>query len=994
MLALDESTGTQIVNEQFPKLASRLQNELGRTRSEGSVSGLRPAESKLADRKLILHVGQRIREFELVEHLGQGGMGTVWKAFQSDPVKRDVAIKFVRAWVTSPSMLARFKNEQQSLAILKHPNIAQIFDAGVTEEGHPFCVMELADGPNLVEHASVLDFDVGERVKLFLTVCRAIQHAHQNGIIHRDLKPSNILVANDGNKFRAKVIDFGLAKVVRPESDSDLFQSSPTVVGQVLGTPDYMSPEQTSLGSSSSMSEVDTRADVYSLGAILYELLTGSKTFAEHRLHEITLEEAVEVIRHQDPMPFRKRKSEGTTLALVSRELEWITMKCLEKNRDRRYDTVAQLADDLQRFLDGEPVEAAPPSQLYRLSKFLSKNKVLTTYLLAVTLGLGLVTAMAGLVLSKNRELAGVNAQVVEARDKTELAKTNAESVTRYLSSVFQEASSTRSGKELKVVDALSEAVTNLDEDFPEDNETKASVQYAIGKTFLGLGQAELAFPLLERSREIRQRKLRPEDPKHFEVTYALAEAAYYLEKKPFIIDILSQEMMQFVESGKDNSFEFYKTKCLLSVVRSLGREFEYVDVAIDAAERMAELRSWEDEDVLSAQVYVSDCIHKTDNREMTTKFLRAAVERLEKVYPSRHVSILKVKDNLGQHLSTAVEKQTRLEAIAILEELFRDTRETLGDKDQSFMEAGNSAGFACYRGGAFEQGRQIYEELYETMLKSAETDNPMWVYAENNYGESLIKTFYFQKALLLLKVNRERRKNSYPPDDARVYVAAKDLALAELRLGKIETATVRIEEVLRAINDPEYQTHLSPSTMNRFRRQVEWVLGECMRVSGDLELAAKILEENVSHDADTPSAVPPHRWLSLGKTLVHLGRTDEGFAAFDTGIAVARETQVSNEFRLHLQREKAGAFLFVGNQDEAELLLKETVKEYEAAIESQQLPPDFLPYLLCRLQQKMLAKNSKAEADKTTTSELVSTLTKAMGKDSPLLLEVLSGLN
>ncbi len=406
MVSLDEQSAFRILRQQFPSLVNRVESELQKGSSDNIVSGDRPLESRLADDGFEPNTGQTVDVYTLTEHLGKGGMGTVWKAIQSDPVQREVAIKFIRAWETSPAMLSRFKTEQQSLAILKHPNIAQIFDAGSTDGGNPYCVMELVEGQNLIDHAATAKLKVRERVALFLDVCRAIQHAHQNGIIHRDIKPSNIVVAMHENRDCPKVIDFGLAKVDRPggmanaSAETGSLHSSLTVEGQVLGTPDYMSPEQTSLGSSSSMSNVDTRTDIYSLGAVLYELLTGSRPFAEHRLREVSLESAVEVVRHENPIPFRKRNVEASSAgSSLSRELEWITMKCLEKNRDRRYDTVAQLADDLQRFLDGEAVEAAPPSRVYRFGKFVGKNKGLVASAAAVFLALsvGLVATATAL---------------------------------------------------------------------------------------------------------------------------------------------------------------------------------------------------------------------------------------------------------------------------------------------------------------------------------------------------------------------------------------------------------------------------------------------------------------------------------------------------------------------------------------------------------------------------------------------------------------------
>ena len=465
MLALDESNGATILNEQFSTYAARVKSEIRRTRAEDFISGDCAIESQLAQSQVDLRAGQKVGTFELVRHLGTGGMGVVWKAVQKKPVQREVAIKFIRSSVTSPAMVARFKTEQQSLAVLRHPNIAQVISADSTEEGNPFCVMELVEGLNLVDHADSNHLNIRDRVKLFLPLCRAIQHAHQNGIIHRDLKPSNIIVAQDGELTQPKLIDFGLAKVDQSSESSSIFQSSHTIVGQILGTPDYMSPEQTSLGKQFGKSNVDTRTDIYSLGAVLYQLLTGFRPFEELRLPEVGLERAVNIIRDCDPIPLNRRiSSETNNSRRKSPELEWIVMKCLEKDSDRRFDSAAQLAADLQRYLDGDLVDAAPPSHRYRIKKFIRKNKGLVASVGAVLLVLTIGLIGTGLMLNRaiaaeldasqnaNR-LSQAVSDLTEAQEETTKRSTELAQVIE-----FQE----RRSRELKVATAGPEIRTEL----------------------------------------------------------------------------------------------------------------------------------------------------------------------------------------------------------------------------------------------------------------------------------------------------------------------------------------------------------------------------------------------------------------------------------------------------------------------------------------------------------------------------------------------------
>lgn len=329
-----------------------------------------------------------IRNYRLVERIGQGGMGTVYLAEQEKPVKRKVAIKVVKAGIHSRDMLVRFQGERQALAMMDHPNIARIIDAGSTEQGAPYFTMEWVQGKPISRFCNDNELDLESRIRLFLEVCRAVQHAHQKGIIHRDLKPSNILIdESDGNAV-PKVIDFGLAKALEDKLHSD-DQSALTFIGSVIGTPQYMSPEQAEIDPA----DFDTRTDIYSLGAVLYELLTGSPPLDLNRIQANTPLNVLNQIRNQNiPRPSSRIRSNsvvsgnGLTWQFpdrtrlkqkLSNELDWVILKALDKDRDRRYETVESLHEDLQRFLNDDPVLARPPSSTYLFRKFAVKHKVL-----------------------------------------------------------------------------------------------------------------------------------------------------------------------------------------------------------------------------------------------------------------------------------------------------------------------------------------------------------------------------------------------------------------------------------------------------------------------------------------------------------------------------------------------------------------------------------------------------------------------------------------
>jgi WD40 repeat protein/serine/threonine protein kinase len=372
--------------------------------------------------------GTIIGPYKLLEQIGEGGMGTVWMAQQTEPVKRLVAIKLIKAGMDSKQVIARFAAERQALALMEHTNIAKVLDAGAADQGRPYFVMELVKGIPITRFCDEKHLTPRDRLELFIPICQAVQHAHQKGIIHRDLKPSNVLVGMYDGEPVPKIIDFGVAKAAGPKlTEATLF----TGFGAVIGTPEYMSPEQAQLDNL----DIDTRSDIYSLGVLLYELLTGTTPFTKKDLEKSGLLETLRMIREQEPpKPSTKlstaeglptlaanRGMEPAKLAkLVRGELDWIVMKALEKDRNRRYETASSLAADVQRYLQDEPVRACPPSTWYRFRKFARRNRrgvaTAAAALVAVVVG------VAGLAIS-NFIIAGKQKAVQKALEAEKNAK-------------------------------------------------------------------------------------------------------------------------------------------------------------------------------------------------------------------------------------------------------------------------------------------------------------------------------------------------------------------------------------------------------------------------------------------------------------------------------------------------------------------------------------------------------------------------------------------
>jgi len=445
--------------------------------------------------------------YRLLQKLGEGGMGEVWEAEQEGPVRRRVALKLVKWGMDTRQVVARFESERQALALMSHPTIARVFDAGATTDGRPFFAMELVKGVPITDYCDGNRVSTRERLQLFIQVCEGIQHAHQKGVIHRDVKPSNVLVTVQDGKPAPKIIDFGVAKATAQRlTERTLF----TELGQWIGTPEYMSPEQADLGSL----DVDTRTDVYSLGVLLYELLAGAQPFDPGELRRSGFDEMRRRIREVDPprpstrvsslgeastdIADRRRTDPGGLVRLLRGDLDWIVMKALEKDRTRRYASPSELASDLDRHLHDQPVLAGAPSAAYRLGKFARRHRVGVA-----TAAVVLVTLVAG--------IAGTTVGLVRARREARSAR----QVSDLLVGMFEVMDPMSSwGIPFSVEDLLGRGVDRIEAELGDQPLVEARLLDTMGRVYLNLGHTGQAEPLLDRALALRREHLGELDPR------------------------------------------------------------------------------------------------------------------------------------------------------------------------------------------------------------------------------------------------------------------------------------------------------------------------------------------------------------------------------------------------------------------------------------------------------------------------------------------------
>ena len=796
-------------------------------------------------------------KYRLLELLGTGGMGEVYKAQQLKPIKREVALKIIKLGMDTNQVMSRFDRERQALAVMDHPNIAQVYDAGSTPEGRPYFVMELVRGVPLNVYCDTHKLSTKERIDLFITICQAVQHAHQKGVIHRDLKPSNVIVGVKQDRPVPKIIDFGVAKATGHKlTDKTLF----TEKGQLIGTPEYMSPEQAEM----SGLDIDTRADVYSLGVMLYELLVGVLPFESNALRQAGILEIQRTIREVDPPRASTRISSlgdtGSRIAEMRKtdlsslrrtirgDLDWIVFKAMEKDRVRRYTGASEMAADLRRYLNNEPVTANPPSALYKARKYVGRHRfgVAAASIIMLAMLAGIIGTSLGLIQAKKAQrLAGQEAET-------------AEQVSGFLIDLFEISDPNESkGNTITVREILDKGAEDIRRELKDQPITRARLMDTMGQVYMNLGLYTKAESLLDESLTLRRTSLGENSVDAAKSLDSLS--VLYLEKGEYeqsesnsrkALEIceerlgprhlLTADILNNLGNVCRKKANYEEAESIFKRALSIREELlgeEHQDVAsclnnlaiiayqsgrLEEAEPLFERsikiyeKKWGEDhpQVVKAVNNLGLLYYRTDRLEKAEARFRRCLTVNEKAYGSDHPNITNNLHNLGL-VYNARNQYARAEEV--FKRIIGILETAHGPSHPDLSAALDNLAITYCLQGRYQEGIPYFEQALENNEKIFGSDHPDLAYNLNNLAATYGRMEQPEKAVDYFKRSLAIREKSLDPDHYLIASSCSNLAIAFLNLEVPEEAEQyvnRASDIYQKIYGQEHPSFLSCNSL------------------------------------------------------------------------------------------------------------------------------------------------------------------------------------
>jgi eukaryotic-like serine/threonine-protein kinase len=741
--------------------------------------------------------GDRIGRYKLLQQIGEGGMGSVWVAEQTEPVRREVALKIIKLGMDTKQVIARFEAERQALALMDDPNIAKVLDAGATDTGRPFFVMERIKGIPITKYCDDNKLDTQQRLELFIQVCRAIQHAHQKGIIHRDIKPSNILVVapvpHGDSRPVPKVIDFGIAKAAGGQILTD--KSIHTMLAEFIGTPEYMSPEQAEL----SGLDIDTRSDIYALGVLLYELLTGHMPFEEGKLLRAGLDEMRRMIRENEPprpstrlstlavadlsIVAKQRRVEPPRLIhLLRRDLDWIVMKCLEKDRSRRYEAATGLADDVERHLKNEPVTAAAPGAMYRARKFVRRHR----YGFA-TAAVIMLLLLAGVVVS--------TWQMVQSRRAERQTRTVATFLQDMLNCVRPEV--TKGADITLLCHLLDNSVARIDRQLQDQPEVQASLRLTIGCAYLNFGQYHKAGSVLSAARRGYEAISASRRLGYTDSTLALARVAVE-EGRYAEAEALSREVLRINRKsvGGDATTTVRALNSLAEALRIQGK-LSAADLTTRQALETSERMLGKEHPITLASVndLASVLFLKGDYTGAEALYARG-LEASERILGKEHPDTLRSVNNLANLLQAKGDYAT---AEALFARGLEASERILGKEHPETLARANNLATVLFARGDYVENEALCRQVLAARERILGMEHPDTLLSVNNLAIVLCAKRDYAEAEALCRRGLEVSEHVLGKEHPDTLKSANELANSVLAKGDYAEAKTLYRQVLAA---------------------------------------------------------------------------------------------------------------------------------------------------------------------------------------------------